>query len=68
MAKISKTQLERERKSCAVLDYMIENNIALTRKNYLHLAYFENPPELLGVEEEAELPAFLQNWRVRHAD
>jgi hypothetical protein len=27
-----------------------------------------NPPELLGVEEEAELPSFLQNWRVPHAE
>jgi hypothetical protein len=68
MAKISKAQLEQERKSSPVLNYMIKNNIALTRKNYLHLAYFGNPPEPLGVEQEAELPGFLQNWKVRHAD
>ena len=68
MAKISKRELEEERRSSPVLDYMIKNNIGLTRKHFLDLAYLAAPPRLLGVEEEAELPSFLQNWRVRHAD
>lgn len=48
MAKVSKAQLEQERKSSPVLDYMIKNNIPLTRKNYLNLAYMGNPPQLGG--------------------
>ena len=68
MAKISKRQLEIERKSSPVLDYMVEHNMPLTREKFLELAYFGNPPELLGPEEEAELPSFLQNWKIRHED
>lgn len=68
MAKISKAELEQERKSSPVLDYMVRKGIKLTRANYLSLAYMGDPPELLGAEEEAEIPGFLQNWKVRHAD
>jgi len=39
-----------------VLRKMVELNIALTRENYLHFAYFGNPPEELSAEEEADLP------------
>jgi hypothetical protein len=67
MAKISKREIEAERKSSPVLDYMVANDMPLTRSTFLSLAYMGNPPELLGPEEEAELPTFLQNWRVRHA-
>ena len=68
MARISKAELEQERKSSPALDYMVENNMPLTREIFLSLAYMGDVPELLGNEEEAELPNFLQNWRVRHAD
>jgi hypothetical protein len=68
MAKISKRELDQERKSSPVLDYMVRNNIPLTRAKFLSLAYMGNPPELLGPEEEAELPRFLQNWKIHHAD
>ena len=42
--------------------------IKLTREVYLELAYFGNPPDELGPEEEAELPeefqlpSFRQNY------
>ena len=68
MAKISKKALESERKASPVLDYMIRKSIPLTRANFLSLSYFGNPPTCLGAEEEAELPSFLQNWKVRHAE
>jgi hypothetical protein len=67
MARISKSELAAEIKSDAVLAYMVEKDIPLTRQNYLTLAYLGDVPEPLGVEEEAELPTFLQDWRVRHA-
>jgi len=44
-----------------VLDKMKQENIPLTRENYLALAYLGNPPEELGAEEEAELPEEIQN-------
>ena len=68
MAKISKAELEQERKSSPVLDYMVREGIKLTRANYLSVAYMGDPPELLGAEEEAAIPEFLQNWKVRHGD
>ena len=68
MARISKAQPEQELKTSPVLGYMIEQHMPLTREIFLSLAYMGDVPELLGVEEEAELPNFLQNWRVRHAD
>jgi len=46
----------------AVLDYMKEHNLPLTREKYLELAYFGNPPEQLSAEEEAELPEEFQVW------
>jgi len=68
MGRISKSELAAEIKSDAVLAYMVEKNIPLTRQNYLTLAYLGDVPEPLGVEQEAELPTFLQDWRVRHAE
>ena len=68
MAKISKRELDQERKSSPILDYMVRNNIPLTRATFLSLAYMGNQPERLGPEEEAELPTFLQNWKIHHAD
>ena len=38
-----------------VLAYMKAKGIKLTRKNWLELSYFGNPPELDG-ELEAEIP------------
>ena len=68
MARISKSEVAELIKSDAVLRYMVEKKIPLTRSKYLSLAYMGNPPEPLGVEQEAALPEFLQNWRVRHAE
>jgi hypothetical protein len=42
--------------SDAVVRLMEKANIPLTRENYLMVAYLGNPPEVLGAEEEAELP------------
>src|SRR5579859_6006483 len=36
--------------------WLKKNNLALTRKNWLALNYFGNPPSELGPEEEAEIP------------
>jgi hypothetical protein len=44
----------------AVLDYMKEKNIPLTKENYLDLNYLGNPPESLGGEEESEIPEEIQ--------
>jgi hypothetical protein len=66
--RISKAELESEIKRNAVLSYMVEHNIKLTRSNYIRIAWMGEPPEPLGVEEEAELPSFLQDWRHKHAD
>ena len=68
MARISRAELEEERKSSPTLDYMIKNGIKLTRANYLSIAYLGDVPNPLGVEEEAAIPEFLQNWKVRHAE
>jgi hypothetical protein len=43
-----------------VLAYMKKNNVPLTREDYLDFAYLGNPPEELGVEEEAQLPEEFQ--------
>jgi len=40
-----------------VFELMKRKNLPMTRANYLYLAYFGNPPEELGAEEEAQLPA-----------
>jgi hypothetical protein len=66
--RMSKSELATEAKSSPVLEYMIEHHIALTRRNFLDLAYMGVPPAALGVEKEAALPRFLQNWKVRHAE
>ena len=41
----------------AVLEYMKQHNIPLTRENYLQINYMGNPPEKLDAEQEAEIPA-----------
>jgi hypothetical protein len=64
----SKAELAESAKSDCVIAYMIDNNLAINRASYLDLAYMGNAPEPLGVEEEASLPHFLQDWRVRHAE
>jgi hypothetical protein len=46
-----------------VLRLMIEKGVPLTRENYLHIAYWGNPPEEIGGEIEAEIP-----WGIKHAD
>lgn len=46
----------------AVLEYMKQKNIPLTRERYLNLAYFGNPPEKLTAEQEAELPEEFQEF------
>lgn len=46
-----------------VLEAMKQNNIPLTRQNYLDIAYMGNPPEEIGGEIEAEIP-----WEIKHAE
>ena len=46
-----------------VLKAMKQHNIPLTRENYLHIAYFGNPPEEIGGEIEASIP-----WEIKHAE
>lgn len=43
-----------------VLDYMKENNVPMTRENYLSIAFMGNPPSPLSAEEEAALPEQFQ--------
>jgi len=49
----------------AVLQYMKKEKIPLTRKNYLNIAYFGNPPKKLSGEEEYELPVQFQLRKYR---
>ena len=55
---------EGEGRGCAItdhtLDFMRRCKIPLTRKNYLHIEYFGTPPEELGGDLEAELPAMFR--------
>ena len=43
-------------KSDDLINTMRKYNIPLTRKNYLEIAYFGNPPAELTAEQELELP------------
>jgi hypothetical protein len=43
-----------------VLDKMKQENIPMTRENYLALAYLGNVPEQLDAEEESMLPEQFQ--------
>jgi len=49
----------------AVLRYMKENHIKMTRRNYLNIAYFGNPPKRLSAEEAMDLPEPFQLKRYR---
>lgn len=40
----------------AVLEYMKQKKIPLTRDRYLNLAYMGEVPEPLSAEEEAQIP------------
>jgi hypothetical protein len=40
--------------------WMQKNGIEVTRENYLFHAYLGDPPEVLGPEEEADLPEELR--------
>lgn len=40
----------------AVVEYMKQKNIPLTRDRYLNLAYMGEVPEPLSAEEEAQIP------------
>lgn len=43
-------------KEDAVLEFMKQNGIPMTREDYLEIAYMGNPPAELDAEEEAQLP------------
>jgi hypothetical protein len=43
-----------------IVRLMEKADIPLTRENCLMVAYLGNPPEVLGAEEEAELPEWFQ--------
>jgi hypothetical protein len=47
---------------------MKQDKIPLTRKNYLELAYFGNPPDELSAEEEAELPEQFRKMSEENSD
>ena len=49
----------------AILDMMKQNNVPLTRDNYLALAYMGNPPARLSAEEEFQLPNQFRKKRFR---
>ena len=46
--------------SDVVLHTMEQHNIPMTRENYLEIAYFGNPPEVLDAEDEMNLPEQFQ--------
>jgi hypothetical protein len=43
-----------------IIQHMQTLGMAVTRANYLKLAYFRDPPEELSAEQEAELPEIFQ--------
>jgi hypothetical protein len=43
-----------------VVEFMQQQNIPMTRENYLEIAYFGNPPEELDAEAEFDLPEQFQ--------
>ena len=51
-----------------ILDKMRKMGVPETRENYLQFAYFGNPPEHLGAEEEAELPEQFRQYPEEGAD
>jgi hypothetical protein len=44
-----------------VVDWLKKKGHAVTRKNYLNVAYMGAPPAELTAEQESELPEELQN-------
>jgi hypothetical protein len=46
-----------------VLELMKELGVPLTRENYLHIAYWGNPPDEIGGEIATEIP-----WEIKHAE
>lgn len=44
----------------AIQQRMVQLGLEMTRENYLHLAYFGNPPVELDAEVEADLPEEFQ--------
>lgn len=44
------------RENDGTLRYMLENNIPLTKENYLSLEYLGRPPKELDTEDELDLP------------
>ena len=45
-----------------VVRLLKRTHVAVTRENYLHLAYFGQIPDPWTAEHEAELPPYLQDW------
>ena len=43
-----------------IIQFMQQHDIPMTRENYLNIAYFGNPPELLDAEAEYGLPERFQ--------
>jgi hypothetical protein len=43
------------------VDYMIKNNIPLTRKDYMSLALPDVPESEIGAELESEIPEMFKN-------
>jgi hypothetical protein len=61
MAKTMSEQLEPFRQDDATLNWMMNNNVPLTRDKYIFHAYAGQPPKNWGAGHEAELPEPLQD-------
>ena len=53
--------LEEHRHNDATLDWMLKNNIPVTREDYIYLNHGGKPPKPWTHEHEAELPEPLQD-------
>src|SRR5579885_1981883 len=61
-------RLKKWKKTLFLKKKMKQDKIPLTRKNYLELAYFGNPPDELSAEEEAELPEQFRKMSEENSD
>jgi len=52
----------------AVLEYMVKERIPLTRKRYLNIAFFGNPPKKLSAEQIFDLPEIFWPKKYRSED
>ena len=58
---MSDFDMDAERRLSPTLDSMVREGVELTRQNWVVRAY-GHEPATWGVEQEAEVPSFLQDW------